>query len=397
VAIFAGLFAAVGQQAGRILTTALGWSTTLLFGRVPQNRQILLSLITLGSIAWVVMVAGILVPSVGTFLLAAVPVPSFVDEEWVRLAMLVGAIVMPLVIGVGSVFIVDAGQRPGGVGLVAQVLRGYPLAFLLAFTLAFLAVVGTVRKARSLSKRWTDAHIPIVVHPGGYDQLVDDLEEALDQAGLAVDRRRAPQVLALPAHLVAAVAGGGVRALVPDQLTLLASRSLEVGLYPSDISISGIKGEVARARAAIASRLTSTAAHLTTSKESQQVEDRITAVAQERPMADDEGRPALSEPIRSQLAGIDETLARLDVGYDEWEVLYRMRLQVERDLLTGASVGEAFPGQRHAAPEAVGQAPVALQPSPAGLVVGVAGLVLVAVDVLVAVLDRVRPTSRSSG
>src|SRR5689334_9012697 len=193
VAIFAGVFAAVGQQAGRILTTALGWSTTLLFGRVPQSRQLVLSLITLGSIAWVAMVAGVLMPSVGTFLLAAVPVPGFVPEEWVRLAMLVGAIAMPLAIGIGSLFVVDASQRPAGVHLITQVLRGYPLAFLLAFTLVFLAVVGVLRKARSLSKRWTDAHIPIVVRPGGYDRMVADLEDALDQAGLAVDRRPAPR------------------------------------------------------------------------------------------------------------------------------------------------------------------------------------------------------------
>src|SRR4029079_16647788 len=110
---------------------------------------------------------------------------------------------------------------------------------------------------RSLYKRWTDAHIPIVVRPGGYEVMVHDLEEALDQAGLAVDRRPAPRVLSVPAHLVAAVAGGGVRALVPDRLTMLASPALEVGLYPSDISISGNKRELARARAAIASRLTS--------------------------------------------------------------------------------------------------------------------------------------------
>ena len=394
MAIFAGLFAAIGQQAGRVLTTALGWASTLLFGRVPQNRQILLTLVTLGSLAWVAMVTGVVVPGMGTFLLAAIPRPSFVQEDWIRLAMLVGAIVTPLVIGIGSIFLVDAAERPKGFGLVRQVLRGYPLAFLLSFILVFLAVVGVVRKARSLSKRWVDAHIPIVVRPGGYDALVEDLEDALDQAGLGVSRRAAPAVLSAPAHLVAGVAGGGVRSLVPDRLTLLASRSLEVGLYPSDISISGVKSEVARARAAIASRLTSSAAHLTTSRESQAVEDRLEAIARTHPAAADDGRPELPQAAAEDLRSIDETLARLDVDYDEWEVLYRMRLQVERDLRAGAPVGQAFPGQRHDVPP---PAP-AHAPEPVGLpaLVGIAGIVLAALDVAVALLDRIRPASRSS-
>jgi hypothetical protein len=39
-------------------------------------------------------------------------------------------------------------------------------------------------------------------------------------------------------------------------------------------------------------------------------------------------------------------LAKIDVPYDEWEVLYRIRLQVERDLLIGVRPGEAFPGAK---------------------------------------------------
>jgi hypothetical protein len=387
VAILATIFGVIGQQAGRILTTALGWASTLLFGRVPQSKQVLLALVTLGSLAWVAMVGGVVVPSVGTFFLAAVPSPDFIDEDWIRLAMLAGAVVLPLVIGAGSLFVVDASDRPKGLAIVQQVLRGYPLAFLLALILAFLAAVGVTRKARSLYKRWTDAHIPIVVRPGGYDVMVDDLKEALDQAGLAVERRAAPRVLSVPAHLVAAVAGGGVRMLVPDRLTMLASPALEVGLYPSDISISGNKAELARARAAIASRLTSTSAHLTTSKEAQAVEDRLEAVVRAEPRVDANGRPVLPREVASELEAIDETLARLEVDYDQWEVLYRMRLQVERDLLAGAKVGEDFPGQRLETPSPPSARPIGLTS-----VLSLAAIMLAVLDVGVAVLDRMRPS-----
>src|SRR5664280_304197 len=335
MAILATLFAAIGRQAGRVLTTALGWASTLLFGRVPRQKQLLLSLITLGSLAWVVMLLGIILPSVGTFLLTALPLPGFIDQNWVRLAMLIAALATPLLVGLGGLFVVDTGSRPSGLEAARQVLRGYPIAFL-------LAIVGGVRKGRTLARRWTNAHIPIVVHAAGYATMVDDLEIALRESGLTVQRRPAAAILAVPARLVGRVAGGGVQALVPDKLTTLYSTVLEVELYPSDIAISGQKVAVARARAAIASRLTATAAYLTTSKEAQAVEDRLDRIIQTRKMMDSEGLPGRSDALRQALRALDATLATLDVDYAEWEVLYRMRLQIERDLLVGSPVGQAL-------------------------------------------------------
>ena len=340
MAIFAMLFAAIGKQAGRVLTTALGWASTLLFGRVPRQKQLLLSLITLGSLAWVVLLLGIILPSVGTFLLTALPLPGFIDQNWVRLAMLIGALVMPLLVGLGGLFMVSAGSRPTGLGAARQVLRGYPIAFLLAFTLIFLGIVGALRKGRTLARRWTDAHIPIVVHAGGYETMVNDLDKALRESGLTVERRPAAAILAVPARLVGRVAGGGVRALVPDELTTLYSPVLVVELYPSDIAISGQKLAVARARAAIASRLTATSAYLTTSKEAQAVEDRLEGIVRARGTTHEEGRPGRSDGLIEEVRAIDTTLATLDVDYAEWEVLYRMRLQIERDLLVGSPVGQ---------------------------------------------------------
>jgi hypothetical protein len=341
MAIFATLFAVIGRQAGRVLTTALGWASTLLFGRVPRRKQLLLSLITLGSLAWMVMLLGIILPNVGTFLLTALPLPGSIDQNWVRLAMLIGALATPLLVGLGGLFVVDTGSRPTGLGAAKQVLRGYPIAFLLAFTLGFLAIVGGVRKGRTLARRWTDAHIPIVVHAAGYATMVDDLEMALRESGLAVQRRPAAAILAVPARLVGRVAGGGVSALVPDELTTLYSPVLEVELYPSDIAISGQKVAVARARAAIASRLTATAAYLTTSREAQAVEDQLDRIIRARRTMDSEGLPERSDALLEEVRALDTTLATLDVDYAEWEVLYRVRLQIERDLLVGSPVGQA--------------------------------------------------------
>ena len=341
MAIFASLFAFVGRFLSRILTMALGWASTLLFGRVPQSKQLLLSGISLGSIAWVLALLGVIFPDVGTFMLAFVPRPQFIEERWIRLAMLVAALVIPILVGIGGLFMLDAADRPKGTGAVKQVLRGYPYAGVLALSLLFMAVIAPVRKLRSMVKRWEDAHIPVVIKPGGYERVAADLEKALDSAGLGVERRGAPRVLEAPSKLLAAVAGGGVKRLVPDRLIVFRSRNLEVLVYPSDISVAGQKGELARARAAVASRLTFTSAYLTSTKESQDVEERLERVwhAVREPNA-------RFEELERELTAVHDDLQTLEVEYDEWEVLYRLRLQVERDLLsrkTGTSTPEPTP------------------------------------------------------
>ena len=159
MAIFASVFAALGQQANRFLTAALGWASTLLFGRVPKSKQILIVLITLGSIVWVVLLVGIAFPRIGTFLLAALPIPSFVNQNWVRLAMLIGALVVPILIGIAGLLVVDASQRPKGLALVKGVLRGYPVGYENSIRPPF----GTRGRAHrgDHAVRWSARHRPL--------------------------------------------------------------------------------------------------------------------------------------------------------------------------------------------------------------------------------------------
>ena len=334
MAVIAPLFAFVGRFVGKFLNMAFGWASTLLFGQVPQSKQLLLSGISLGSIVWVATLVGVLVPAVGAFLIAAIPLPDWIDDNVVRWAMLVAAIVLPILIGVGGLFMVEAADRPKGMGMVVQVLRGYPYAAVLALTLLLMIVVAPIRKVRSLIKRWEDAHIPVVVKPGGYDRVADDLEQAVDSAGFDLERVGAPRILEVPSKLLAAVGGAGVRSLVPDRLLVLRNPDLEVMIHPADVALSGTKKAVARGRAAVASRLTFTAAYLTSTKESQEIEERLEKIWRAvREIGEGQSIAERVAELRGDLGDVDKAMEILTVPYDEWEVLYRQRLQVERDLL----------------------------------------------------------------
>ncbi len=342
MAILATLLALGSRFAGKILTTALGWASTLLFGRVPADRQILVVGITFGSVIWMVLIAGVIFPDVGTFLLVLVPQQTVVPEWIIRLAMLAGALIVPAIVG-GLTLTLAAPTQRSGRRIAEGIGRGYPLTALLAVLLLFLAGLSIWRKARSLAKGWTDAHVPIVVQAGAYEQVADDLDRAVTAAGLEVTPITASAAMSKPAKWLAAVAGPGSRSLVPDRLIQLDGQDLDILIYPMDLLISGKPDLVNRARAAMASRLTTSSAHLTVSAEAQAVEDRLTALA--RPPVDDpDRRPRYGEAAETELRSIDEVLATIPVSYEEWEVLYRQRLQVERDLRAGAMAGESVLG-----------------------------------------------------
>src|SRR3954469_18083891 len=282
MAIFASLFAFLGRFVGRILTTTLGWASTLLFGQVPKSRQVWLAGLTFGSLVWVALLVGVIVPDVGTVLLGFVPLPDWVDENLVRLAMLVAVLVLPALLGALTLKVVDPADRPHGRELAMTVLRGYPLTPGLAATLVLLAAVGTIRRLDSLVHRRQEAHVPVIVRPGRYDALVDAIEQALKAGHLVRERRPGASVLTVPARMLAKLAGSGVARLVPDELVELHGPRLIASVYPSDLGLSGQRESIAEARALIARDVRSEDAWFTTTKEAQELEDRMTEMGHSR-------------------------------------------------------------------------------------------------------------------
>lgn len=317
MALLASLFAVVGRFLGRILTTTLGWASVMLFGRVPQDRQVWLAVLTFGSLVWVVAVAGIALPDLGAVLLTAFPRPAWIPEDWVRLAMLAIALALPAVLGAVTLLLFDPEDRPTGVGLIVQLARGYLLVPTLAVTLVVLAVAGTVRKLDAVVHRREDAHVAMIVRPGRYDAVVATLETTLRDGELVTGRRAGPGILTIPARVLARIAGRGIGRFVPDRLVELTGPRLAVAVYPSDLAITGGADVVARARALVARDVPSRDAWFTTTKEAQAIEDEMAALEGVGQAAREAALPAL-----------DRRLLDLTIDQDTFEVLYRRRLQL---------------------------------------------------------------------
>jgi hypothetical protein len=119
----------VGRAAGRLLTTALGWAGSLLFGRVPRSHQVFVSLMMAGSLLWIAMIALTLVPGITPVLLNTTPHPASVGTALVGLVVLLGLILLPLGVGLSAYLAPARAERPVGLAAVRQIFAGIRLRF----------------------------------------------------------------------------------------------------------------------------------------------------------------------------------------------------------------------------------------------------------------------------
>src|SRR5437773_11967104 len=155
MAIVQALIAALFRSAGKLLNTAFGWATIMLFGRVPQDRQVYLSATAFGSVLWLIALVAVAFPRAGVFLLSFVTLPPWVNRTWIRLAMIVAAIVIPAIVGWLSTRLVDPSQRPRGAGGPMKAIgRGYPYTLGLALTFITMTLFAPTMKIRDAIRRW---------------------------------------------------------------------------------------------------------------------------------------------------------------------------------------------------------------------------------------------------
>lgn len=321
--LLSGLLLLLGRSAGRILNTLFGWAIVLFFGQGPERRQVYLSVMAFGSIAWLFVALGIPFPEMGVLLLTFVPVPTWIERGWVRLGMLAATVVLPAVIGFISLQVAGAAAaavHPLPRRITRSVLVGVPFTLGVAMALILMTLFAPFLRLRLLLRRWTTQHTPVTLPAGRYEAQVLQIETALRERGWPVRNGPASWMLRLPAGVLTALAGGAVQNLVARRPLELRWPAGELVVHPADLVVNGREPEVTQIHAALAEALVTTEIYLTWSDEGRRIEDRI---------RDSGSAGGLSE--------IEEDLRHTSLAYAEWEVLFRKLLLRQRAAQTGTA------------------------------------------------------------
>jgi Putative Actinobacterial Holin-X, holin superfamily III len=329
MAIIQALFAFVSRSLGRIFSALFDWAVVALFGRVGGTRKTALSVLMAAAAAWPLLVLGIVAPQVATFVLAFVPLAGSVSTNVVRLIWFALALLVPLGIGAAVWVQADPEKRPKSAA--RSILRGFPITLGLAGAFAVLLVTVPVLRIVSGLRGRRDVHMALVTTPESYSLAADLVVSTLRRHGFDVKPEPPPWWMALPSSILLRLARGAFEGVVLQKTAYFRGATLEAALYPNALLLRGTENDTARAQALVVEAVTGRPDMFQTfSPGAQDLErqiQRVWSVLRRHPEAHVQAGPLLS-----RVDDIAAKMARTPLPFEEWQILYRQVLQLERAL-----------------------------------------------------------------
>jgi len=325
------ILAVIIQAAGRILNTLFGWAMVMLFGKVPANKQLFLTLIALTSVLWALTALGVIFPKAGTWMISCIRLPEFIDDTPIRLAMLPGALFLPLLVGLWALLLSDKDKRPKSKWVMfRELLRGYPFALGIASTFILMLILMPVMKLQDLIRHCHSEHVPVIIPPERYGTVVAEICQLLEAEGYEVENAKTTWMLALPTKMLSHFSESSINTFVANELATLKWAEGELIVHPCDLLVRGSRAQVTRMQAWIIENLALRSAYFTWHKEAHEVEDQLRQLREISTQELDD--PGLGSLV-SRLNVVNDRLWHLTVPADEWNVLYRQLLQVKCKIL----------------------------------------------------------------
>jgi hypothetical protein len=312
------------QAVSRSASFALGWATALYFGQVPGRQGRILAVVSLLSLAWLVVLFGFGIPILGGAILEATGVirQNFDVEPIHYLGLVAAILLMPP--GVAASVVHGGFLDRRDVATWARLVPvSYPATFMLGLSVLQMVLFTPVLLFQRWRRKRKLVQVPFIMRDDTDDEdLLEAVKTALNAAGIEdyrVEEATGPKswpmrTVAFPArHLLGAVVRGEPIRVVDGDIEVLA--------YATNIAINGPKERAYELRAAVEREVAFCNAYLTWNDEAQELEDELMA-------ADAEANGDLDR-LRRRLDGIQGRIDRTSLNSEEWNVLYRLRLQVE--------------------------------------------------------------------
>ncbi|MGH2384034.1 MAG: hypothetical protein ACRDGB_03140 [Candidatus Limnocylindria bacterium] len=315
------------QALSKSASFALGWATAIYFGQVPGKQGRILSVVSLLAAGWVIVIVGFAVPIFGGAVLEATGVigENF-DVEAIHYLGLVAAIVLtPPFIAATTVWAefheehsIEAWLRMIPVSYPATAMLGASVLQMVAFTPILL--FQRWQKKRKL------VQVPLVMRDGtDDDDLLNAVRGALAAIGIDdVSIAEATGPRSWPLRTVGFASRHLLGAVVRGEPMRLRATDVDILAYATNVSIQGPKEDAYRIRAAMERELAFRNTYLTWNEESQGFEDELQRLH--------ESANGDVEALRARLDDVQERIDVASLNTEEWNVLYRLRLQLEHDV-----------------------------------------------------------------
>ena len=315
-----------GQAISRSASFALGWATALFFGQIPGNKGRMVSVMSLISVAWLILLVGFGIPLVvGTVADGLGVVSRNFDVESVQGLGLTLAILLapPIVAGIAEF----AGFEDGRSWLrwLSKVPVSYPATASLGVSVLQMLLIAPVITIQRIRRGRVLLQVPLLMRPGSSEEkLSEAVAGALRGLDLGeVARGRVEGPISWPLRTVGYAARHLLGASVRGDPVHLRVGELELFAYATDVAVLGKEGLAHRARAALERELALGEVYLTWSEGSQALEDELIRVH--------EAAHADRAALVAELDRLQERIDTAPLPSDEWDVLYRLRLQMEQE------------------------------------------------------------------
>jgi len=320
------------QALSKSASFALGWATAIYFGQVPGRQGSILSVVSLLAAGWVIVIVGFAIPIFGGAIIEASGViEDNFDVEAVHYVGLVAAIVLaPPLIAAATVYAEFHEERSVGAWL-RRVPVSYPATAMLGASVLQMVAFTPILVFQRWRQKLKLVQVPLVMREGtDDDDLLNAVRGALAGIGIddvAVAEATGPR--SWPLRTVGFAARHLLGAVVRGEPMRLRAGDLDILAYATNVSIQGPSKEAYRVRAAMERELAFRNMYLTWNEEAQGFEDDLQRLH--------ESANGDVEALRAELDEVQERIDVASLNTEEWNVLYRLRLQLEQDVARRAS------------------------------------------------------------
>ena len=328
MAILQALISLITKSAGKILNAAFGWAVLALFGRTTPKEQTLLSAVVAAAAAWPLLVVGIAFPKAMLFVVSFVPLSKSVPSLALRIVWIALALFVPLI--VGSMIAARAPKDALPESSLKRLLRGFQVTFALAVAFVLMLVLAPGMKIVNALKGRKDVRLPALVQEGAGGEFMSAFVAALALHHIELRPGDPPWHMTAPASLLKKLGGRAFANFGGERPEYRVAAELEVNLNPNELLLRGKERALLRGQSVAQEVMAPRCILATMDARAQDLERQIKRVWQiyaERP-----GDHRISAALIARRDEIASELSKSDVPYDEWQIVYRELLQLDRAL-----------------------------------------------------------------